>query len=78
VAVLQATVPLDMQGRVFGFYGSLATLATPLGLVLAAPVADALGVRAWYVFGGLACTGLAIVGSFARSVATIEDRASVA
>ena len=73
VAVLQATVPPELQGRVFGLYGSLATIATPIGLVLAAPVAQLLGVRAWYVAGGLACAALAILGSLSRSVASIED-----
>ena len=72
VAILQATVPLELQGRVFGLYGSLATLATPMGLVLAAPVAQVVGVRAWYVCGGIACAALAILGSVSRSVATLE------
>ncbi len=73
VAVLQATVAPELQGRVFGLYGSLATVATPLGLVFAAPVAEALGVRAWYVVGGIACVTLAILGARSRAVATIED-----
>jgi DHA3 family macrolide efflux protein-like MFS transporter len=72
VAILQATVPLELQGRVFGLYGSLATLATPLGLVLAAPVAQLVGVRAWYVFGGIARAALAILGTVSRSVATLD------
>lgn len=73
VAVLQATVPPELQGRVFGLYGSLATAATPLGLVLAAPVAQLFGVRAWYVAGGLACAALAMAGSMSRSVARLEE-----
>jgi DHA3 family macrolide efflux protein-like MFS transporter len=54
VAVLQATVAPEYQGRVFTLYGSLATIAVPLGLALAAPVAELLGVEAWFLAGGAA------------------------
>jgi DHA3 family macrolide efflux protein-like MFS transporter len=45
----------EIQGRVFTIYASLAGLMAPLGLALAAPVAETLGVQAWYVAGGVAC-----------------------
>lgn len=54
-AILQVTIPPEMQGRIFALYGSLAGAMTPLGLLLAAPVAEVAGVAIWYVAGGALC-----------------------
>ena len=75
-AVLQMTVPPDMQGRVFASYTSLATLMTPVGLVLAAPVADLLGIRALYLAGGTACLVMGVGGFVTPAIAKIEDQPS--
>jgi len=45
LAVVQAVVAPDMQGRVFSLINSVSTGMTPLGLAIAGPVADALGVN---------------------------------
>ena len=58
-AVIQATVAADHQGRVLSLMGSLAALTAPVGLILAAPVAELLGVRAWYLAGAAACALMA-------------------
>lgn len=73
VAILQDTVPVDRQGRVFATYGSLALSAAPLGLLLAAPVAETLGVRAWYVAGGVAAIAAAAAGFGSSAVRRIEE-----
>ena len=54
-AILQVTIPPEMQGRIFSLYGSLAGAMTPLGLLLAAPVAEVAGVAIWYVAAGALC-----------------------
>jgi DHA3 family macrolide efflux protein-like MFS transporter len=72
-AVLQATVPSDFQGRVFTLYASAAGAMTPLGLVLAAPVAELLGVRIWYMAGGVACLAMGVAGFLIPSIARLED-----
>jgi len=71
-AVLQATIAPEFQGRVFSLYGSLAALMTPIGLALAAPVADLLGVRTWYAAGGVACILMGAVGFLVPAIARIE------
>ena len=43
-AMLQATVDPSRQGRVFTLTGSLATAMAPLGLLVAGPLADSLGI----------------------------------
>jgi DHA3 family macrolide efflux protein-like MFS transporter len=72
-AILQATVAPDYQGRVFSLVGSLAGAAAPLGLIAAAPVAEVLGVGAWYLAAGFACVAMGIAGFLAPSLMRIED-----
>jgi DHA3 family macrolide efflux protein-like MFS transporter len=72
-AILQATIAPDYQGRVFSLVGSLAGAAAPLGLILAAPVADLAGVGVWYLAGGTACVAMGIGGFFAPALMGIED-----
>ncbi|UCC65258.1 MAG: MFS transporter, partial [Anaerolineae bacterium] len=62
-AILQTTVAPEMQGRVFTLAGSLSQAMMPLSLAVAGPVADVVGIRAWYVVGG-AVFALMGAGSF--------------
>lgn len=70
--VLQATIAPAYQGRIFTLMGSLAGLAAPVGLALAAPVAEVFGVRAWYVAGATACVVMATAARLVRAVVEIE------
>lgn len=48
MAILQSTVAPEMQGRVFTLFGSLIWITSPLGLAMAGPISDALGLQFWY------------------------------
>lgn len=52
-AILQAEVKPEFQGRVMGVLISLSTIMSPLGLIIAGPVSDAVGIRTWYWVAGL-------------------------
>lgn len=56
-AILQATVSPEFQGRVFALWGSIAGATAPIGLALAAQVAQIAGVRMWYLASGVVCVG---------------------
>ena len=73
-AILQATVPRDMQGRVFTLVGSVAGAMMPLGLVIAGPLADAIGVRTIWYISGISILALAIAGFFSRDLMNIENQ----
>lgn len=73
MAIMQAKVAADMQGRVFTLLHALASAMTPLSLAVAGPVADAVGITPWYVVGGLTCLLMAGVSVLLRPVLTIED-----
>jgi DHA3 family macrolide efflux protein-like MFS transporter len=74
-AILQTTIAPDYQGRIFALVGSLAGGMAPLGLILAAPVAERVGVGAWYLAGGIACVAMGIAGFLAPALMRIEDGA---
>jgi DHA3 family macrolide efflux protein-like MFS transporter len=61
-AALQATVAPAMQGRVLSLFGSITTLAVPISLAIAGPLADAWGASVWYVLGGGLCVAMGVVG----------------
>jgi DHA3 family macrolide efflux protein-like MFS transporter len=67
-AVLQSSVRPDMQGRVLSLVQSGSSAMVPLSLLVAGPVADALGVRVWYLLGGIVTV---IAGVVAFSVPDI-------
>ena len=73
LAIVQNTVAPEMQGRVFTLLTSLVSLMTPLGLIIAGPLADLLGVQTWYVAGGLVTFLLAVSGFFNTTLLGIED-----
>ncbi len=72
-AILQATVAADYQGRVLGLMGSLTGATAPVGLILAAPIAEMVGVRSWYLTGGSVCLAMGIAGYFLPSLMRIEE-----
>ena len=73
MAIFQSTVRPDMQGRVFSLLGAGATAMMPLGLLLAGPISDLLGVRIWYLFGGGTCVLCACLAFFTPSLMNIEQ-----
>ena len=75
MAVLQTTVPAEMQGRVFTLVGSATAAATPLGLVIAGPVADAVGVQFWFIVAGVTMIMMAVAGLLIPDIANIEETA---
>jgi hypothetical protein len=51
---------------------------TPVGLLLATPIADLTGVRTWYLAGGMACTILGAAACLVRPIVEMEGRAAAA
>lgn len=78
MAILQARVAPEMQGRVLALIQSGATAMMPLSLLLAGPLADAVGVRVWYVAGGLLCAAIALSGLAVPAIVQIEENGHAA
>lgn len=73
MALFQSVVAPEMQGRVFSLISSLAGAMMPLGLAVAGPVADLVGIRFWYVVGGATMIALGAAGFFVPKVVHLED-----
>jgi MFS transporter, DHA3 family, macrolide efflux protein len=73
-AILQEVIAPEMQGRVFALVFSLSAGMAPLGLILAGPVADAIGVRSWYLVGGVVCALMGVIAFFIPSITHLEEK----
>ena len=74
VAIMQASVKPEMQGRVMGVIIGLANLMTPLGLGIAGPVSDAIGIRTWYWVSGLICLLMGVIAFFIPIIMNVESK----
>ncbi|TFH10980.1 MAG: MFS transporter [Candidatus Atribacteria bacterium] len=72
-AIMQASIPPQMQGRVFGLLGSLFALTTPIGLAIVLWIGDAVRIPVLFVLAGLVCLGVALACSLFPSFRNIED-----
>lgn len=72
LAVIQAVVAPEMQGRVFTLISSAASAMTPVSLLIAGPVAEQVGVQTWFVIGGLFTAVLGISTFLVPAIANIE------
>jgi len=73
-AVIQSTVDPDMQARVFSLLSSVGTGIAPLGLIVAGPVSDQVGIQAWFLLGGILCIFMAVTGFFIPAVMNMEKK----
>ena len=76
LAIYQACVPPEMQGRFFALNDSLLRVMVPLGLSIGGPLSDNLGVRTWIVLAGVACVVIALVRVLTPSILYIESRSA--
>jgi len=72
-AMLQSTVPHEMQGRVLSLLLSGAKAASPLGLAMAGPVADRFGIPVWYAIAGLVMVICSLLVFVLPGVLHLED-----
>jgi DHA3 family macrolide efflux protein-like MFS transporter len=73
-AALQSIVPAEMQGRVFTLLQSATGAMAPLGLAIAGPLGDVIGVRAWFLIAGIAMAVAGVSALFVPAIVRLEDR----
>ncbi len=64
IAFIQEVVPPASLGRVLTILTSLMSLSTPLGLMVAGPLAESIGVARWFLISGLAIVVIAVFGYY--------------
>jgi MFS transporter, DHA3 family, macrolide efflux protein len=72
-AIMQERISPDMQGRVFSLIGAGANAISPLATLISGPLAEVLGVRAWYLVAGVACVAMGIGARYQKDIMTMED-----
>src|SRR5262249_20597991 len=71
--VMQTRAPKHLRGRVVGVMGSLPYAAGPLGLILAAPLADAAGLHTTFLALSLPMLLLGVVAVFLPALRDLDD-----
>ncbi len=71
--IIQTQVPNEMQGRVLSLLSTVMGLAGPIGLLIAGPLGEAIGVRGVFIVGG-ALSALVCAGAlFSKRLRGIEE-----
>ena len=53
IAYMQETIAPEKMGRAFSLTTLIGSLSMPVGLVIASPIAERVGVRAWFLVSGI-------------------------
>ena len=72
-AIMQSKIEPEMQGRVMGLTNSLCMMMMPIALLIAAPVAEWIGLRVWYWAGGALVMIIGALSFTIRDVAQLES-----
>ncbi|MBN2501935.1 MAG: MFS transporter [Anaerolineales bacterium] len=73
MGVLQAAVDPQMQGRVFTLISSACSAMMPIGLIVAGPLSDLVGIQAWFIVGGIVCVLMGLAGFFVPALMSLAD-----
>ena len=73
-AVVQSAVIPEMQGRVISLISTFAGLAMPIGLAVAGPLSDAVGIQTWFIIGGIFMSLAGLFGYLSPAMRGIEER----
>ncbi|MBN1640100.1 MAG: MFS transporter [Anaerolineae bacterium] len=72
-AIFQSVVAPDMQGRAFTLIGCACSAMSPIGILIAGPIADAVNVQLWFAIGGVGCLTMAAMGLLSPALMHIEE-----
>ena len=74
-ALLQTTVPNEMQGRVLSLLSTVMGVAGPIGLAIAGPLGEAIGVRGVFIVGGTLSALVCVLAFLSKDLMRLEDEA---
>lgn len=68
IAMIQIRIKPEKLGRVFSIITSLMLLATPIGLLVSAPVAEKIGVEKWFFISGVIMVIACILALISKTI----------
>ena len=74
MVILQTRVPKELQGRALSLLATLEGLAAPLGLAIATPIGEVLGVRWLFVLLGTVGGVVMLLGFLSPGIRRIDER----
>ena len=74
MAIIQTSVPNQIQGRVLSLMTTVMGLAGPIGLAIAGPLGDVIGVRGVFIVGGTLSAIVCALGFFSSRLMQIETK----
>ncbi|PPD58060.1 MFS transporter [Dehalogenimonas etheniformans] len=74
MAVLQATIEKNMQGRIFSLMGSVSSAMVPIGLIIAGSTSDAIGIGPLFYICGIAVMMTGIILFFVPALMNFENQ----
>lgn len=72
-AFIQEKIQAEYLGRVFGLFGSMMSLAMPVGLIVSGILAEIIGVNTWFMLSGLAIICLGLLSIFIPSIRKLNS-----
>ena len=73
MSFLQGTIPNELQGRAISLLTTLMGLASPVGLAVATPLGEAIGVRWLFIALGLAGATILLMGFLSRPLRQVPQ-----
>jgi len=74
MTMIQQSYPPEHLGRILGMINSLMSIASPIGLIFAGPLADLIGVEKLFLIGGLGALACGVAMWLTPSVRTYDLR----
>jgi len=76
-AMLQASIPPEMQGRVLMILMSLGAATGPIGLMMAGPLSDLYGIKLWFLGAGIVLGLISLAALFVPAILRVEEGSSI-
>ncbi|MCJ7625554.1 MAG: MFS transporter, partial [Anaerolineaceae bacterium] len=74
MAIWQAVIPPEIQGRVFTLMTAIMAILDIVGLAIVGPVTDNIGPQTWYIISGIAIFLLGFSTFFIPAIMRVEDQ----
>jgi len=71
-SILQILVPHEIQGRILTLVMASSIAVSPIGLIIAGPVAELFGVRFWFLVASLSLMVGSLLGFFIPGLKNLE------
>ena len=72
-ALQKSVIPAEIQGRVFTLIRSATNAMPAMGLAIAGPITEQIGIKSWYLAGGLVFILVGIAAGLIKEVRDIEE-----